>query len=213
MRFHRRLVLSVLLLACYLVVAPRPASAAASLVNGSGILTGAAGVNVNGTLYDVEFVDDTRAAVFDGCDSVNDFAFTTLADAAAASDALGVQVFVDGPSGQFDSFPNLTFGCIDAFICNATTPFALTAFTPEGGIEASTFGNWSVASGLPDGSNHLTTINFKPDTSSEPFSVYARWTPSTVPEPATLSLLGVGLVSMAVRRWRAAHGVINQHSS
>ena len=61
------------------------ADAATLLVSGSGILTGATGVNVEGTLYDVEFVDGTCAALFDGCDSVNDFTFSTEADALVAS--------------------------------------------------------------------------------------------------------------------------------
>jgi len=56
-------------------------------VNGSGILTGATGVNVGGTFYNVEFVEGTCAALFDGCDSVNDFDFTMEADAVAASRA------------------------------------------------------------------------------------------------------------------------------
>ena len=60
-----------------------PADAATLLVNGSGILLGAEGVNVGGTLYDVEFVDGTCIALFDGCDlAADDFTFTTQAAAA-----------------------------------------------------------------------------------------------------------------------------------
>ena len=50
----------------------------------SGQLTGATGVNVNGVLYNVTFVDDTCINAFDGCDSVDDFAFKTQ-DAAELS--------------------------------------------------------------------------------------------------------------------------------
>ena len=35
-------------------------------------LTGANGVNVNGSLYNVRFADGTCVAIFDGCDSVSD---------------------------------------------------------------------------------------------------------------------------------------------
>ena len=49
--------------------------AATLIVNGNGILTGATGVNLNGTLYDVEFVDGTCEALFNGCDSFEDFTF------------------------------------------------------------------------------------------------------------------------------------------
>ena len=65
-----------------------PAAAATLLVNGSGQLTGAAGVNVNGTLYDVTFVEGTCFDLFTGCDALADFTFITAADALAASEAL-----------------------------------------------------------------------------------------------------------------------------
>jgi hypothetical protein len=99
------------------------ANAATLLVNGSGILTGATDVNVGGTLYDVEFVDGTCVALFDGCDSANDFDFSTEADALAASQALLDQVFVNTAQGSFDSDPSLTFGCSST--CFASTPFGL----------------------------------------------------------------------------------------
>jgi hypothetical protein len=50
------------------IVLSSAASAATLIVDSNGILTGATGVNVGGTLYDVEFVDGSCIALFDGCD-------------------------------------------------------------------------------------------------------------------------------------------------
>ena len=90
------------------------------LVNGGGILTGARNVDVDGLFYDVKFVDGTCHDVFAGCDALSDFQFATFEGAVAAADALLKQVFVDVPSvGNFDTHPELTFGCTDASLCFA----------------------------------------------------------------------------------------------
>ena len=108
MRLARDLTLAVLAVA----LTASSAHHAILIVNGSGILTGATGVNVNGTLYDVTFVDGSCVSLFDGCDSVSDFDFSSADDAGDASQALLNQVFLDGPDGNFDSAPQeLTFGC------------------------------------------------------------------------------------------------------
>ena len=81
-----------------------PAASAATLtMDASGILIGATGVTVGGTLYDVVFVDTTCIAAFSGCDSNTDFTFTTESAAISAAQALLDQVFLDGASGNFDS--------------------------------------------------------------------------------------------------------------
>ena len=63
------------------------ASAAPILQVTGGILTGATGVDVGGTLYDVELLDGSCVSVFSGCDDVSDFAFQTEAEANAAGTA------------------------------------------------------------------------------------------------------------------------------
>jgi len=192
MRFARSLALVVLTLG--LTVTSAQASAIL-IVNGSGVLTGATGVNVGGTLYDVEFVDGTCVALFTGCDSPSDFTFTTAADADVASQALLDQVLLDTGVGAFDSNPALTFGCSSSNICFVDTPYAIPGLV-----------DFRSAVNNPSGPDGLGPVSFPVtrDSTSLSLDVYARWSPSPspVPEPASLTLLGLGLAGMGARRWR-----------
>jgi hypothetical protein len=49
---------------------------------------GASDVLVDGSLYDVQFLDGTCIDLYDGCDEVSDFTFQTSASAVLASQAL-----------------------------------------------------------------------------------------------------------------------------
>src|SRR5262245_20131856 len=79
-------------------------------VNGSGILTGALGVQVGSSLFNVQFVEGSCNSLFNSCNPAS-FNFPSLSLADAASSALLMDVFIDSVLGDFDSHPELTFGC------------------------------------------------------------------------------------------------------
>jgi hypothetical protein len=74
------------------IVLSSSAQAASITLDANGILVGAKDVIVNGSLYDVAFLEGTCAEVFGVCDAAN-FAFTTESDANAASFACSVRCF------------------------------------------------------------------------------------------------------------------------
>ncbi len=141
-----------------------------------GQLRGASNVDVNGTLFDVEFVDGTCAAIFDGCEGLSDFDFPTLDLAEAAAISLGDTVFVDGPLGDFDSDPALTFGIEPNFagVGIIVVPLALPAFL--GTVQTVVFLN---TGGLDGPSRSSMGVNV--DLSNADGSTFARFTPSLIP--------------------------------
>lgn len=163
----------------------------------SGILTGASGVDVNGTLYDVEFRDGTCVSLFSGCDALSDFTFTTAASAAAASQALLSQVFVDGALGAFDSTPRLIQGCAD----NTGQGFC-AVFTPTDFLV-----NNSVAQNSSLEAGDLVRVAFTlsgEDLTIYDTVVYAVWSPraASVSEPVSAALVLGGLAALGVTRRR-----------
>jgi hypothetical protein len=202
--------LTLAFVAAFLSLFATPAAAGPTLlVNSSGQLTGATGVDVNGTLYDVTFVDGTCNSVFGGCAN---FVFDENGAFAAANSL--VALFAGAPT--FNSTADLVSGCDGP----ATTSFAGTSycemfvpFSANAGlvavIDAYNFsGNGSdqvVNGSLLFDANYDTTYQAAWQADD---LVWAVFTPASasLPEPSTwaLMLLGFFGIGIAARRKRMA---------
>ncbi len=186
----RRLSCSTLLV---LLLCLSASANAATLNVVGGQLLGASNVDVSGTLYDVEFVDGTCIAIFSGCDSTSDFDFTTEVAGLAAATALGDQVFLDGPEGDFDTLPGLTAGCGAETVCGVYIPYVT--------YDGNTLLAARMENRAPPASDRLHTnllLAASTQDMSSDSGTYAVFT--AVPEPGTGLLVATGLVGFAARR-------------
>lgn len=162
---------------------------AATPVIVDGQLKGASNVDVDGVLYDVEFVEGTCISVFDGCDSAEDFTFGDLATVAAASQALVDQVFLDRAEGAFDTDPTTTYGCTNAGLGSVQSPYAV--FAPDDiGVGIALNASTEIHDGIDDGNTQATADS---SAGAGQFYVFAVWTPSTSAVPGPGLLVGLAL--------------------
>ncbi|MBL8289789.1 MAG: hypothetical protein JNL85_17530 [Rubrivivax sp.] len=162
----------------------------------AGLLTGASGVLVNGTAYDVSFSDGSCNSLQLNC---TQFTFNNSADAAAASQALLDQVF----TGVYDTSPMLTRGCGLAGGCLVSTIYGPDPAGPTD-YNVATATNSAVEAGDSVAAQGIIGAIF--DTTFIPAATIAVWSaaapPARVAEPAALplTLAGLGLLWATRRR-------------
>ena len=165
--------------------------AAPMLTMSGGQLTGATGLDVGGTPYDVTIMDGTCVDLFSGCDEASDFPFADLTEANTAV----TEIFNLINGSIFENAPPTVLGCSIAVICTIYTPtLPLGANDTISAALISIFAaNPLVQASTLVGRTLGPSIGF----------TYAKWTPSApIPEPTTMMLLSTGLLGLVGYRWR-----------
>jgi len=166
-------------------------------------LMGVSGIELYGQVYNVQFGHSCET-MYNGCDA-NMFTFTTSDDAVAAlsalySQALKDDVIVEGVEYDFDTKTNLIFSIEAGNFAGIWLPFA-----QDGQNATSAYGwhlqydndwflaqpnavystDWGLRNGYDDG-----------------YAVFTKWEKIDVPEPSTLAIFALGMIGLALRRFK-----------
>jgi PEP-CTERM motif len=178
-----------------ITLASLPAQASPVLQGNSTTLTGIQGLVVDGTAYDVTFVDGTCSGIYGACDAAH-FDFQ---DSAVAKDA-AISILAAIAGGYFDTNVG-TVGCSSIIDCEMLVPYGTGTF---GGqplfFTAAAFNLYTQADSESNIGKPIDS-----DTQTDGRVVFAKFGPpsvTAVPEPVTLSLFGAGFASAVVLRRR-----------
>ena len=167
----------------------------------SGNLLGAFNVDVGGTLYDVAFRDGSLRTVYLNTSIVD---VRTSIEAMEFTEALETSVLLNGvrPSRAFDTEPELTSGCSNEIVCRIYTIFG-EEYVQDGvpKREASSYMNWHSFGGAASATSTSVIWDFQLN-DTRVFAVWSREAVSEVPTPSPISILALGLIGLASRRFK-----------
>jgi len=178
-------------------------------VNTGNLLTGADNVLVDGSLYNVRFLDLTGRELFEQPNGEFDFGSVNDVNKALFTAALFEQVLL----GIYDTMPELTFGCenTDNDTCRIFTAYRTFS---SGNIGASVAVNsadaltdgYSAGNPFPDDQFDVFPLGgWQPNTPNPQQQVWAVWSSvdsHSVPSPASFWLLVTGGFVLTIKRFR-----------
>jgi len=195
-----RLKIIAALLAVFVPIASHSATLE---VNGVGQLTGATGVNVNGSNWDVAFSDGAW-----DFSSGTGLPATTKAEADLFSQALLDQVLLDSTLGLFDSDPETTNGCENLNACIFFTPYLVDSVNTFFSLAFNQRAEGDQDDFVRDLFGKLGLTGDFGDVTTRVLGVWTLSSgdpgpgPTPVPEPSIIVLFAVGLFGLGFARRR-----------
>lgn len=165
----------------------------------NGILMGADNVLVNGTYYNVRFLDGECVDLFNGCDDADDFVFNRVQGAFEASTTMVDWALVAGVFGEVDSWPGQTNGCPVLFSCLTLTPYMGFAGVGYAAISLNIYDRF----GYPIGDATFTPLLGSNDYKMYNFAVWSEAVEVSEPGAAVILLVGIAGLLVSQRRKQA----------
>jgi hypothetical protein len=192
-----------LVLASTLIIMPHLVQATPQLVGTEtlGGITGINGVTVNGSLYDVTFIDGS----FDTLYAVDPSIVYTPEFSTAGTQAL-FDLFTGTGALQgssLDYHPEFAFGVTDAALTRYATIYGIQTLFPR--VDINQFNNYAQIDDSIDG---ITGATWQTKSVNSITRVYLKW--QAVPEPTAIGLLASGLLGWTAYQYHKRKAAVKK---